>query len=319
MTVRRAIRSSAVLLATAAAALGLAACGGSSSPAANPSVTSVPVATTAAASSTGAASPATTTKSPGSSTSGTGTAGSSKGTAHTLTLLAAAVHKVNTEHSAKVWGTVTTKVAGQRISLKLAGVERWSPTIAATMTMSGMSVGGVSMGTIKMIMTPKAMYMNMPALTAQTHKRWAELSYAALKKSSGVDIGQLTRQAQQMQPAQYLQMLTVSGNVKLVGTEKVDGVTTAHYAGSVDPAKALEAVSPQARAAWASLAPGGGIEKVGVWVDHAGRPRRVTAAVTTSVLTMAMDLHLSSYGIAVSVTPPPANQTVDLAALLPHS
>ena len=166
-----------------------------------------------------------------------------------------------------------------------------------------------------MLMTPKAMYLKMPALSAQTHKPWAELSFAELKKSSGVDFSQLTQQAQQMQPTQYLQMLSASGDITLVGTAKVDGVQTQHFAGTVDPAKALAALSPQARAAWAKL--GAGSEHLDVWVDSAGRPRRVTVSVTTASLATTTDLHLSSYGTKVSVTPPPASQTADLAKLLP--
>lgn len=238
--------------------------------------------------------------------------------------LSAAVRKVDVAGTARIDATIATSVAGAHVSVKLSGVEQWKPTLAARLTMSGLAIAGQSVGAIKMIMTPKAIYMDMPLLTRQTHKTWAELSFAALKQSSGVDVGQLSQQAQQLEPGQYVAMLTRSGNVTLVGSAKVDGVATQHYSGTVDVGKAVAALSPQLRSAWAKLsAAGASTERVDVWVDAQGRPRLVKVAIgssastasaaSTAGLTMSVTLHLSDYGLKVDVAAPPASQTVDLA------
>lgn len=238
----------------------------------------------------------------------------------TVALLTASVHKVNTAGSARIDGTVSTKVAGSAagtMSIRLSGVEQWKPTLAAKLTMSGVQLAGKASGAIKVLMTPKAMYMSMPVLTQMTHKPWTELSFATLSKAGGPNLSQLVDQAQQTAPAQYLSILTRSGDVKLVGTATIDGVSTKHYSGNVDLAKALAAASPALRSSLATLAKEGvKTEHVDVWLDPAGEPRRIQTTLTTPQVSISTKLHLSDYGAKVVVVPPPAAQVFDLAKSL---
>ena len=127
-------------------------------------------------------------------------------------------------------------------------------------------------------MTSKAMYMSMPQLTAMTHKPWTELSFATLSKASGgVNLSQLIDQAQQTAPAQYIAILTKSGDVHLVGTATIDGVVDAALRRQRRPRQG--ACPPHRlplRSAWATLAKQGvKTEHVDVWLDAAGQPRRI--------------------------------------------
>lgn len=239
----------------------------------------------------------------------------------TVALLTASAQKVTTAGSAKIDGTVTTSLKGATpgaMSIRISGAEQWKPTLQAKLTMSGLKVGGKSAGVTKILLTPKAIYMSLPQLTAMTHKPWTELSFATLGKAAGgVNLSQLFDQAQQTAPAQYLAILTKSGDVHLVGTTTIDGVATQHYAGNVDLAKALAAASPALQSSYAALAKQGvTTEHVDVWLDSAGEPRRIQTTVSTSQMTVSTKLHVSGYGTKVVVVAPPAAQTFDLGKTL---
>ena len=168
-------------------------------------------------------------------------------------------------------------------------------------------------------------YMNAPTLSRQLPggKPWLKLDVEKLAKSQNVNLGQF-RQLTQNDPTQVLDYLrAASGKIEKVGTEDVRGVSTTHYRATVD----LDKVADQApanlrktfRASIRSLKQGLGRDKipVDVWVDDQDLVRRLAEHLTIAgggKIDFAVDFY--DFGTPVSVSPPPASQTLDLATVL---
>jgi hypothetical protein len=230
--------------------------------------------------------------------------------------LAAGAAKLAAAGSAKVDGTIVTKPTGvgAALTLHFAGKERWSPSQAADLTLSGVHVGDTSVGTVRMLVTSQAIYLDVPMLSSVLHKQWAKISFSNATSFGGVDLGQFAGQAQQLQPVQYLSMLASSANVKPVGNPvTIDGVSTRHYTGTVDLQKALGTL-PHVSEVWSKLATSPGLKAVHLdaWLDAANRPRKLTMTLSSTALSLTVNLHLSSYGVKVAVATPPSGQTLDL-------
>jgi len=227
--------------------------------------------------------------------------------------IAAASAKVGSAGSAKVDGTIVTKSLGTSLTVPFAGKERWSPSEAASLVVSGVQVAGTSVGKVTVLVVGQAVYLKLPALASLLHKDWARISLKGATSFGGADLGQFAGQAQQVSPGQYLELLATSVNVRAVGTATIDGIATKHYSGSVDLQKALAAL-PQVPEIWSKLATSQGIKAVHInaWIDAGNRPRKITLALASSTVSLTVSLHLSSYGVKVSVTAPPAAQTLDL-------
>jgi len=112
---------------------------------------------------------------------------------------------------------------------------------------------------------------------------------------------------------------------RAVGSEPVDGTPTTHYATVVDllatPAAADPARRPAVDRSVAEI--GSNRLPVDVWVDDQGLLRRTAQTVTAPdrpgrpATSTTVTLTLTEHGLPVTVTPPPADQVTDLAALLP--
>lgn len=241
-------------------------------------------------------------------------------------LAAAHADKATTAH---VTGTMTMKLSGAAlgasqlqssgpITFDFTADEQWQPTLALRYTMSGMKLMGVETGKITALMTDKAMYMSMPMLMSQTGKKWLEIDFADAAKASGVDLGQMLDQARQMDPSEAVRMLTASGDLRRVGTETVDGVETTHYAGTVQTATALKSftgkVRDQAQKSLKTL--GISSEHVDVWIDSKQQVRRTKVSAHGANASIDTDMHVSRYGEAVDVSPPPASDTLNIADLM---
>ncbi len=110
----------------------------------------------------------------------------------------------------------------------------------------------------------------------------------------------------------------VAGPVTTVGTgDTVHGDPTTHYRATVDLSKVAAGAPPGLQSLTARSVP------VDVWVDGAGRLRRLTASFDASgtsvpgLGTVQVDAELWGFGTPVQVTAPPADQVGDANALLP--
>lgn len=164
-------------------------------------------------------------------------------------------------------------------------------------------------------------YMRLPAVSKLVPgaKQWLKLDMNALAKMKGVDFSQLLQAAGSQDPTQALQMIQSVGDVKKVGTEQIDGVDTTKYSGTLDPQKLVKK--------FANGQLGRIVRQMGttpipvtVWVDGDGYVRRLdesmSAKTPTGTMDVKVDVGLSDFGTTVDVTPPPADQTTDVAQLI---
>lgn len=179
--------------------------------------------------------------------------------------------------------------------------------------------------TISEIMVGDKLYMKIPQLSAELGgKTWAELDLSSLG-SLGSTFQALIDSTKNSDPTQQLQPLLASGNLHKVGTETVDGVQAEHYAGTLDPATALDSsfaaknLTPDQIAQLKSLMKAGGVtnETVDVWVAQTdGLPVRLTVSSSTSAGALKVDMHMTDWGKPVSIAAPPADQVGDISSLL---
>lgn len=165
-------------------------------------------------------------------------------------------------------------------------------------------------------------YIRLPAFSKLIPgaKPWLKINLNDLTKTKGVDFSQLLQSAGSQDPTQTLQMLQSVGDVKEVGAEQVGGVDTTKYSGTLDPQK-LAAKFATGGMGKVFKQMGTKAIPVSVWVDGDGYVRKLAESLSaqvpgTGTLDMKIEMEMSDFGTAVDVTPPPADQTTDLAALL---
>jgi hypothetical protein len=298
------MRAARAVLATGAAVVtlaGVAACGGSSS--GSSSASGAPASRSAA-------------KAPASP-------------AQAVALAASVAHRSGSAH---ITGTIQLSMGGAAASggskapgvrmapmnLRVVADEQWAPTIRMRMRMTGLAIPGAAGSAITELVVGSRVYARVPGGAAQLGKPWVTMDLRRLGQRSGLDLGQILDQAQQLDPAQRVELLRQSGDLRRVGTATVDGVQTTHYAGTVDVAKLLQRERPGSTTSSGQALRRAGIttEHIDVWIDGASRLRRERATMRGATFAMVTDLRMTRYGERVSVTPPPASQTIDLSSFL---
>jgi hypothetical protein len=155
-------------------------------------------------------------------------------------------------------------------------------------------------------------------------KKWLKVDLNAALAGKGINLNQLGGGLGGVDPSQYLSYLKGAGPVSKLGTAVVGGVSTTQYHTVIDlntVAKRLGKSSPAASAGIQSLLKTAGNSKipVDVWIDGQGLVRREQVAYKigsgpSAGTALNFTIDLSDFGVAVSVTPPPANQVFDITA-----
>ncbi len=184
------------------------------------------------------------------------------------------------------------------------------------------------------IIVGHTIYMKMPASLAAKlpgSKPWWELDFDQLKgKTYLSDLGSLESSSSQSSPAMYLEYLkAASSSLKDLGQTTIDGVATTHYRASLNLEKVAADRSPATRAAVQDM-----LKKmpgtlsnltdipVDVWIDSAHRVRKLSMAMqivpkgTSTAISASVMIRINDYGPQPAATPPPADQTLNLVALL---
>ncbi|MFR9675319.1 hypothetical protein [Streptomyces sp. TR06-5] len=246
-----------------------------------------------------------------------------------LAVMTAATRRTSEAKSAKVSleMTVPGNAGG---TVRMSGVMGWDPyAMDVTMSGSAMSTGGGPEQT-RMVWVDDVMYMDMgEAATAEMDgKRWMKIDMGAIAESaedpamaeamtSGMDnMGQ--------SPAQQLGMLLDSPNIEFAGEQRIDGVDARHYTGSLtlqealDANKSLEVLDKKEREKLVEQLEASGMKeyRIEAWVDEDDLPVRIDAEMETPEGTVETTQRMSDYGTDLSVTAPPASQTVDLMKML---
>jgi hypothetical protein len=208
--------------------------------------------------------------------------------------------------------------SGSAAAVSGTGVYSFTPPVRGSIDFSSFAAEGQTLpGGMTILMTPDAYYLRIPALEGQLGKPWVKLSLAAIAEQSGVDLSQLTRQAQQGNPMAYLELLQSRGDLEVMGEETVSGIQTTHYQGSIDYTASLDQLSPELRAQLEQQLAQTGMEtaKVDVWVDADGMVRQLAQESESPIGPMSVTMRIEEYGVPVDVTPPADEDTVDIREL----
>lgn len=159
----------------------------------------------------------------------------------------------------------------------------------------------------------------LPPIPEEHHKPWAKLELPKElggQNPLGPGLGPLPDDTggDPTQALSYLKAAT--SRVERVGSEQVRGTPTTRYAVTFDAAK----VAAQAPEELQRLVDESGLafpKPADVWIDQQGRLCKIHYVVTlklpggpgaTTSMTVETTLELYDFGVAVKVTPPPANQ-----------
>ncbi|WP_180686288.1 LolA-like protein [Streptomyces gossypiisoli] len=247
-------------------------------------------------------------------------------------VLTAAYEKTAEAKSAKVEMTMSMPDAmdgGGEATM--TGVMGWDPTVM-DMTMKG-SMLATEPGApeqVRMIWRDNVMYMDMGAESAKDMdgKRWMKLDLAAAAKASGDEAvaKEMTSGLENMNqnPAEQLALLLESPNLKHVGSEKIDGVETEHYKGTLTVKEVLETnegldlLKPKEREQLLENIEKSGIKgyDTEVWVNEDDLPVRMDVGMKTPQGNVDMSMKFSDYGAKAEVEVPPAGETFDLFEML---
>ncbi|MFF8836041.1 hypothetical protein [Streptomyces sp. NPDC015130] len=248
-------------------------------------------------------------------------------------VIQAAYEKTAEAKSAKVTMTMSMSgVGAESGTAEMTGVQGWNPAVMDITAKGSMLAAGdpEAPEKIRMVMADNVMYVEMDAKQAaeMDGKRWMKLDMKAAAEASGDKAlqKQMTGglEGLNQDPAQQLALLLDSPNLKHVGAEKVNGMETQHYKGTLtveqmlasnESAKVLSKKDHDALVA--------NMKKLGmkgydteVWVNEAGYPARMNVAMTMGEGSMKMRADYSDYGTEATVKTPPAEDTVDLFQML---
>ncbi|MEU0401669.1 hypothetical protein ABZ318_15780 [Streptomyces sp. NPDC006197] len=248
-------------------------------------------------------------------------------------VIQAAYEKTSAAKAAKVKMTMTMDGLGAESgTIEMSGVQGWDPAVMDITMKGSMLSAGASSGPeqMRMIMLDQVMYMDMGAKQAaeMDGKRWMKLDMKAAADASGDKAlqKQLTGGLDNMNqdPAQQLALLLDSPDLKHVGAEKINGMETQHYKGTLtfeQMLKANESSKLLSKEDHDKLI--ANVKKTGLkgydtelWVTEDGYPARMDIGMTMAQGTMRMRADYTDYGTEAAVQAPSAKDTVDLFEMM---
>ncbi|MFC8140352.1 DUF1396 domain-containing protein [Streptomyces paradoxus] len=199
---------------------------------------------------------------------------------------------------------------------------RLKPTIAMSMKMKAPDQGGGE--TVEIRLVDKAMYLGGGAEMAKEMdgKRWLKFDLSGSDAAKDLDKMGSTSQAEQ-NPAAESTFLTGAKDVKKVGSEKVDGVETTHYTGTVTLAdlraslKDSKAETREQREKSIKQYEKLGVDKLtmDMWVDGEDHTKQFRMKGQADKGPMDMTITFLDYNKPVTVKVPPANEVADLGEM----
>ncbi|MGX5213258.1 LppX_LprAFG lipoprotein [Streptomyces violaceus] len=200
---------------------------------------------------------------------------------------------------------------------------RLKPTIAMSMKVTAPDKGATEAVEIRLV--DKAMYLGGGAEMAKEMdgKRWMKFDLSGSEAGKELDqMGSSTSQAEQ-NPAAESAFLTGAKDVKKVGSEKVDGVETTHYSGTVtlaDLRASLKDAKADARKQREKSIKQ--YEKLGVdkltmdmWIDGDDHTKQFRMKGDAEKGPLDMTITFLDYNKPVDVKAPPAKEVADLAGM----
>jgi len=226
-------------------------------------------------------------------------------------LLAAATQA---QQATSVTETLRIDVTGASSSTTTGTIQvRLKPTLLAFETLN--LTAGTTKTQIKAILTSTTIYLSDPSVTSLPGQQWVKIELSALPAiagASGAGLEQIVQSLRSNNFAGQARLITVAKNTRVVGTQTLDGSTTTEYAGSFTAAAALKALP----ASWRELLGpvlqtlGNGTINFREWIDGQHNLRKITDIETLNGDTITTTLNVTKINQPVSVTLPPASQTV---------
>nr|WP_303713057.1 hypothetical protein [Kutzneria buriramensis]WKX11714.1 hypothetical protein Q4V64_31110 [Kutzneria buriramensis] len=252
---------------------------------------------------------------------GAGAVGCAKGEDSPKMTPVAAVAKAakNAEDITSFRYRMTGKVPEQG-RVKADAAMRMKPTVAMSMKMTALDQGAD--GTAEIRLVDKAMYMGGGAAAAKEMdgKSWLKFDLSELG-AEGLDDPSLGAGQADKNPADQSTFLAGSKDVEDVGTETVDGVKTTHYKGTVTMKQLRESLKGEDEATrkrrfdqFTKL----GVDAVtmDMWVDGDDQTKQFRMRGDGDKGPLDMTITLLDINEPVTITAPPAKDTMDLAEMM---
>ncbi|MGX1560151.1 LppX_LprAFG lipoprotein [Streptomyces sp. NPDC055506] len=200
---------------------------------------------------------------------------------------------------------------------------RLKPTVAMSMKMTAPDKGTAEAIEIRLV--DKAMYLGGGAEMAKEMdgKRWMKFDLSGSEAGKELDQAASSTSQAEQNPADQSAFLTGAKDVKKVGSEKVDGVETTHYSGTVTladlRASAKDAKSDTRKQREKSIKQ---FEKLGVdkltmdmWIDGDDHTKQFRMKGDAAKGPLDMTITFLDYNKPVDVKAPPAKEVADLAGM----
>ncbi|EYT84553.1 hypothetical protein CF54_00920 [Streptomyces sp. Tu 6176] len=244
-----------------------------------------------------------------------------------LTALRTAADSTGRADSARVDMTVSM---GTLMSMKGHGALSWGHGLSGTLTLT--YTGGTVADTMRATGTtsvqarylPDAYYARMSdAFAAQAGgKHWIRYGYDDMARLGGGSGAYLKDQMQNNTPNQAVKLLLASGDVKRAGEERIAGVHTTHYHGTVNVADLAARTGHSLTAAQLAdmkrqLTDSGiTTDTVDLWIDDRNLLVRKVESADTAKGALTTTATYGDYGVKVAVGAPPRGDTADFKELL---
>jgi hypothetical protein len=216
------------------------------------------------------------------------------------------------------------------VALQLAFADR-AATSGSAQTAGGALPEAVFQGPV--------VFMKRPQSAADSESQfgfraWSRLDFSTLKRKDKNSLGTVNL-ANPINPTYLVRLLagTLSGSVRKVGPDVLNGVTTTHYRMNVDPSKAFSRMRDKERQAVAKAFSSNNIKgsvfkDAEVWIDRDGLPRRLivnlrqkfTIRVSRDIATdvvfpISYTIELSDFGAPLQIAAPSADTVARVGTL----
>lgn len=186
------------------------------------------------------------------------------------------------------------------------------PQFGMRMNFASMTVDGERVPPFEMRLVGSAVYMKMDIFKEiNGGKPWIKFSAKEFGGAAGgMDLQKQLDQAQQQSPAEQIDMLKGTGNIREVGTETIEGVQTRHLSGTLTPQQALGQMDAKERQEFEETYGKLGNSPIAfdVWIGDDELPRKLTTLWTSAKGPLSMTMLYSGYNSQATVAAPPAKQ-----------
>ncbi|MEU9151657.1 hypothetical protein AB0D59_14120 [Streptomyces sp. NPDC048417] len=242
------------------------------------------------------------------------------GTAHQARAMTALRSAERSTHQARSVRVRSTTALGSLMSTKAEGTLGWTDGLTGMLTIT--YTGGSTADLMRSLDSTSletrylrdAYYAKVgPAFARQLGgKHWIKYPYDYLATLGGGSGAMMTDLMRNTTPNQSVRLLLASGDVRRTGEERVSGVHTTHYSGTVS----VSDLSGESELRDQLTQAGVGTETVDVWVDDQDLLVKKVEKAATANGAMTQTAYYSDYGVRVTAEQPPAGDTEDFRTLL---